>query len=286
MSEMENFDLDRSTRQAWEAFTARLDEVLSVMDSSSDLTISVVRSQHVQNPPSIRYSVTQPGVVQATLTSTQTDGLSELGWIHSGDDEHTLTADQEDTASLAALTVKTLSTALDVLHPVFLQPDQLEEILNPDGITQPHPLLGEDQPAVLTPTSKLALDEYVQQELHEVIGHPPLRNAKGDFAVRVGSTVVFLRSTADFREVVLFSPLVHDVDGRSRAVEVLNDLNVEARYCRFALHRDQVYVQISVFARPFVPAHLRQALQDISQIADGIDEELAVRLSGRTTYPG
>lgn len=284
MSEMDDFDLDRSTRQAWEAFTERLDEVLSVMDSSSDLTISVVRSQTGLEPPSIRYSVTEPGIVQATLSCNPADGLSDLGWVGTEAGRYTLTADQEDTASLAGLTVETLSKALDVLHPVFLQPDQLEEILNPDGAAHPHPIM--EQPPVLVPTGRESLDNFIEQELHEIIGHPPLRNTQGDFAVRVGSTVVFLRSTADFKEVVLFSPLVHDVAGRSRAVEVLNDLNVEARYCRFALHRDRVYVQISVFARPFVPAHLKQALQDISQIADGIDEELAARLSGRTTYPG
>lgn len=286
MSDIEDFDLDRSTRQAWEAFTARLDEVLSVMDSTSDLTISVVQSQKVQTPPSIRYSVIEPGVVQATLTCARNDGLDAMGWVSTEAGKYTLTGDQEDTASLAGLTVETLSKSLQVLHPVFLQPDQLEEILNPDGAPRPHPIVDEGTRHAVVPTSREELDGYIAKELYDTMGHPPLRNAKGDFAVRVGSTVVFLRSTADFREVVLFSPLVHDVDGRSRAVEVLNDLNVEARYCRFALHRDRVYVQISVFAQPFVPAHLKQALDDISQVADAIDDELAARLSGRTTYPG
>ena len=79
---------------------------------------------------------------------------------------------------------------------------------------------------------------------------------------------------------------MHEVAGRSRACEVLNVLNTVSRYCRFALHMDRVFVQVSVPARPFVPAHLRQALVAISQVADGIDDELAARLSGRTTFPG
>ena len=103
-------------------------------------------------------------------------------------------------------------------------------------------------------------------------------------AIRVGSTMVFLRSTPDGAELVLFSALVHDVTGRSRACEVLNDLNVESRYGRFALHRDRVFVQLSVAAQPFVPAHLHQALSALSQIADGIDDELATKLGGRTTF--
>ena len=64
-----------------------------------------------------------------------------------------------------------------------------------------------------------------------------------------------------------------------------DDLNVESRYCRFALHRDRVFVQVSVPARPFVPQHLRQALESISQVADGIDDDLAHKLGGRTTFP-
>ncbi|MDO4785169.1 MAG: YbjN domain-containing protein, partial [Propionibacteriaceae bacterium] len=115
-------------------------------------------------------------------------------------------------------------------------------------------------------------------------GHRPFRDSEGDIAIRVGSTVVFIRSTPDAREIVLFSALVHDVAGRSRAAEVLNDLNVESRFGRFALHRDRVFVQMSVPAQPFVPAHLHQGLKTISQIADGIDDELAARLQGRTTF--
>jgi hypothetical protein len=41
---------------------------------------------------------------------------------------------------------------------------------------------------------------------------------------------------------------------------------------------------VSVLARPFVPAHLHQAVQILADTADGIDDELAVKLGGRTTF--
>ena len=132
--------------------------------------------------------------------------------------------------------------------------------------------------------SRAELDALVDEELRRTYRHPTLRNELGDVAIRVGSTMVFLRSTPDGAELVLFSALVHEVTGRSRACEVLNDLNVESRYGRFALHRDRVFVQLSVAAQPFVPAHLHQALSALSQIADGIDDELATKLGGRTTF--
>jgi len=78
--------------------------------------------------------------------------------------------------------------------------------------------------------------------------------------------------------------VVHDVTGRSRAAEVLNDLNADARMVKFHLIRDRVFVTLSVFAHPFVPAHLHQGVHLISEVADGIDEELASKLGGRTTF--
>jgi hypothetical protein len=41
---------------------------------------------------------------------------------------------------------------------------------------------------------------------------------------------------------------------------------------------------VSVLARPFVPTHLHQAVTILAETADGIDDELAVKLGGRTTF--
>jgi hypothetical protein len=96
--------------------------------------------------------------------------------------------------------------------------------------------------------------------------------------------MLFLRTSRDGQEVVIFAAVVHDIAGRSRAAEVLNDLNVEARWVKFQLIRDRVFVTISVFSWPFVPAHLHQAVRILSDVADGIDDELAAKLNGRTTF--
>ena len=126
----------------------------------------------------------------------------------------------------------------------------------------------------------------VESELTAILGHRPIRDDEGDVVIRVGSTMVFLRTSTDAREVILFAAVVHDVAGRSRATEVLNDLNIEARWVKFQLVRDRVFVISSVHAHPFVPAHLAQAVQVMSEVADGIDDELAAKLNGRTTSTG
>ncbi len=296
MADYRDFDFDATQRHAWDEFTLRLDDVLSVMDATGDLTISAVGPDEATTRPGIRFSMVRPGVIAAFVTGSdggeptpsEEEQLRRLGWHEpSGGPAHTFNVefDQESSADLAALASDTLSSVFGVLHPIFLHPDQLAEILQ--GETTWTPLaprkLGREETAVL-PGSRPELDALVDEELRRIFGHPPLRNDVGDVAIRVGSTMVFLRSTADGAELLLFSALVHDVVGRSRACEVLNDLNVEARFGRFALHRDRVFVQLAIPAQPFVPAHLHQALAHLSQIADAIDDELAAKLGGRTTF--
>ena len=283
MADIEDFDLDRTTKQAWDDFTERLADVLSVMDASADLTISAVNGGETdESPPAVRFSAVEPGVIEAVLVGVDSPRLAELGWISSPRGA-TARRDQEEVTELANLTTTTMTEVVGVLHPIFLEPDQLAELLTARESNPAQPVPGAY--GVVLPNSQAQLDAIVDAELEKMFGHPALRNAAGEVAIRVGSTMVFCRSTPDFKELVLFAALVHDVSGRSRACEVLNDLNVESRYCRFALHRDRVFVQVSVPARPFVPQHLRQALESISHVADGIDDDLAHKLGGRTTFP-
>lgn len=299
MMELEDFDIDGATSGAWDSFTNNLGEVLSVMDDSSDLTIAVARGIVDDDVPAIRFSADGPHITAVILRGVTAPGhpdpseeekptLLHLGWQEP--DEHDpryhASCDQEDTLSLAALTTNTLQEIFDVIHPVFLEPDHLQEILRgtESWQDQPRPPAGPEDVAIV-PADRADLDRLVDEQLRQILGHPPMRDPDGDVAIRMGSAMIFLRSTPDASEVVVFSPLVHDVSGRSRACEVLNDLNVELRYGRFALHKDRVYVQASVLARPFVPAHLRQVLGVISQVADWIDDDLADKLGGRTTFP-
>ncbi|MGO1486987.1 MAG: T3SS (YopN, CesT) and YbjN peptide-binding chaperone 1 [Arachnia sp.] len=270
---------------AWDDFCVRLAEVLSVMDNTSDLSISVAANTVPgTTPPVIRFSFEEPSTVAAILGGVDSEVLTKLGWHRDAEGASYLRRDQDNTSELALLVARTMRDALGAIHPVFLEPDQLADILKPGAIMSRGKGVLPGLFGIVMPTSREELDAIVGAELEEAFGHPPMRDSQGDAAIRIGSTMLFLRSTPDFEELVLFAVLVHDVEGRSRACEVLNDLNRESRYCRFSLHLDRVFVQVSVPARPFVPMHLRKALSTISQMADGIDDELATRLRGRTTF--
>lgn len=335
-----DFDLDRSTGEAWAEFEARLAEVISMIDDSGDLTIGTESGSN-DPAPFVRFSCPKRDRLRCEaagnaslgpdlrLGPAQVRALTDLGW-HPPEDElpeaseaetsgaseaessgasesessgaseaeipgandagptappvrdFWAEAPQEEAERLAAMAVAALRDVYGVPHPVFLAPDQLGEVLN--GPTPVERVAGLPVPADGSRGTPQRLDALVDAELTDLYGHPPMRDGEGDVAVRVGSTMIFLRTSPDGQEVILFSAVVHDLAGRSRAAEVLNDLNVAARWVKFQLVRDRVFVTMSILARPFVPEHLRQAVRILSEVADGIDEELAAKLGGRTTF--
>ncbi len=301
--EIDGFDLDRSTAQAWAEFEGRLAEVVSMIDDSGDLTIGTDTGA-VERGPYVRFSAPARDTVRAEAASNAELGehfqldaedlsaMESLGWlppsVEAGPNFWTEVS-PDDCDRLAALAVAALRDVYGVQHPVFLAPDQLAEVLQPPGPQEP-PGRGLERTAApvefrcVLPRDRQHLNDLVDAELTALYGHPPIRDDEGDVAIRVGSTMIFLRTATDAQEVVVFAAVVHDLEGRSRAAEVLNDLNVEARWVKFQLVRDRVFVTISVPARPFVAAHLHQAVRIMSDVADGIDDELATKLKGRTTF--
>jgi hypothetical protein len=315
MADIDDFDLDRSTAQAWAEFQSRLSEVISMIDDSADLTIGT-ESESDGPPPFVRLSSPRRDMIRCEAASNAALGddfqlstellteMERLGWQPpTAGGEHSSAAEvvtqptanfwielpQVESDRISELTVSALRDVYGVQHPIFLAPDQLAEVLQPT----PPPIEGGASIRVLEverdlistmPRDQQHLNDLVDVELAEMYGHQPIRDAEGDVAIRVGSTMLFLRTSQDGQEVVIFAAVVHDVAGRSRAAEVLNDLNVEARWVKFQLIRDRVFVTISVLSRPFVPAHLHQAVRILSEVADGIDNELAAKLDGRTTF--
>jgi len=314
MADIDDFDLDRSTAQAWAEFQSRLSEVITLIDDTADLTIGT-ESGGNGPAPFVKLSSPQPGMIRCEAASNAVLGddfqlsaellsaMERLGWQPPtvGEEQASATQSGEPTANLwielpqvesdriSELAVAALRDVYGVQHPVFLAPDQLAEALQP--MQAPVELDSSNELVVgrtglqsTMPRNQQHLNDLVDAELAEIYGHLPIRDADGDVAIRVGSTMLFLRTSADGQEIVLFAPVVHDIAGRSRAAEVLNDLNVEARWVKFQLIRDRVFVTLSVLSRPFVPAHLRQAARILSDVADGIDNELAAKLNGRTTF--
>lgn len=302
MPEYDDFDLDRSTREAWRRFADSLGEVISMMDDTSDLTIGSVANS-TDTVPFVRFRSVTRDLLRAEAASNailaddyqlspdQLTQLEDMGWqppVATGPqatENFWIEMGQERSDELAELAVTAMREVYGIQHPIFLAPDQLAEVLQPSE----EPLAGSsefdpDDVIATVPASPEHLEQMVEAELIDMFGHQPMRDSEGDISIRVGSTMLFIRTSEDHREIIVFAVLVHDIVGRSRAMEVLSDLNTELRMVKFQLIRDRVFATMSVFAHPFVPAHLHQAVRLLSEVADGIDNELAAKLRGRTTF--
>lgn len=298
-AEQFDFDLDQATRQAWEQFQGRLSEVLSMMDDTGDLVIGSATAIDDDVAGSVRFHY-ENGRIEALATGNDVvspeyriteqafDTITGQGWraVNGNEGPFTTSVLQDDTEQLAAMTVGALRDGYGVQHPVFLAPDQLSEILTPTEGKETVPLSEFDatKVAAVLPQNLRHLDALIEAELTERYGYPPMRDDAGDIAIRAGSSMVFLRTSDDARELLIFATLVHNLAGRSRAAEVLNDLNDEARWVKFKAVRDRVLLTYSVMTHPFVPAHLHQAVTLVTNIADSIDDDLAEKLGGHTTF--
>jgi hypothetical protein len=258
MADIDDFDLDRSTARAWAEFQSRLSEVISVIDETADLTIQTTSGGNGP-PPFIKLSCPRSGVIRCEaagkavlgadfqLSAELLAAMQQLGWqppTASGEDASTAPSGEStpnfwielpQTASdrMSEIAVSALRNVYGVQHPVFLAPDKLAEALQPaqaplepDSSIKVEALERPNLEPTM-PRDQQHLNHLVDAELAEIYGHPPIRDAEGDVAIRVGSTMLFLRTAKDGQEIVLFAPVVHDIAGRSRATEVLNDLNVE-----------------------------------------------------------
>ena len=283
-----DFDFDRSVEQAWRRFGLRLANVLSMMDETEPLTLDPnVTDEWIlrfcQESPSRVTAEVLPTPGGAALSSAEGALLESLGWQKT-ESGCRVCGDQDDCEALARVAVQAMREVFLIQHPVFLDSNVLSEILQEPGVSE------EEDPSRDTNLLYSGLDDIqlsaaVAEELSEIVSGAVLRDQDGDFAVRAGSTMIFIRVPTDAKEIRLFSVLVHDIAGRSRAVEVLNDVNAHARWGRFYLVRDKIFLTMSILASPFVPAHLRQAVTEMMTIADGVDDLLAASLQGKTTFP-
>lgn len=313
----EDFDIDRSTAQGWAEFADRLGDVISVIDDSADLVIGTESDGADDGGPFVSFTAPQPETIRAEaagnnilsephqLGADDRKQLTDAGWhppdASGGGGNFWAELPQDQSDELAGLAVTALRDVYGVPHPVFLAPDPLAEILTPKvddaddeddrhhhahgRFLEPGPLSDENPVTVAMPRDRDELDALVDTELTDLFGHRPVRDAAGDMAVRAGSTMVFLRTAADASQIVIFAAVVCEITAsRSRAVEVLNELNCDAGWTKFQLIQDRIFVSLTVLARPFVGIHLRQAMQTMSDVADGIDEDLAAKLGGRTTF--
>ncbi|WP_430331716.1 T3SS (YopN, CesT) and YbjN peptide-binding chaperone 1 [Rhodococcus sp. ACT016] len=206
------------------------------------------------------------------------------------DDEPTLVVEKAARWAdlLAAMTVSVFRDTWDVPHPSFLALHHLGADGAPDptqpGGVAPRPV-ALDRHVAIRPRDTEHLREVIASTLADMSGQVPERDSDGDIVLRFGSALALVIANESTPEVQLWAPLVRDISGRTRASELISDLNRRWPYLRFALYEDRLRVMIDMLADPFVPQHLVDMVEHLGDFLSGVDEEFATHFGGKLHFP-
>lgn len=297
---------DRSVEMAWVRFQRKLGDFVADLE---DGDLSVVHALLPSEPeegtgPFIRFSAHAGGtMVRAEaasnhflappyqLTQADVDVLVAGGWrapdrSRSGESGSVLFVVEQPRrrADLVALmSVRALRDAFGVPHPAFLQGGPLEPapVVEPESGHEPDREPDFDLMQMLRPDSPEELDHFVAQTLTEILGREAYRDDDGDFPVRVGTVVLFVRPLATEPIIEVFSPLIRDIADRDRALLEVSILNRDAQFISYHLTGSTIVARMNVPGFPFVPNQLAVLLSRMADTLDSVDEDLSLRVGGR-----
>ncbi|NKS42458.1 hypothetical protein A6410_18305 [Prescottella equi] len=313
-------DFDRALDDAWGSFRSRLADRIAtasvddqlVLETSSETDDADGRLPFVQcrvtaapGDPLVRCEI--PTDLQLPprrrLSGTDRARLLDQGWIQPDPVEPPLQFEDFDIGDepallvekasrwadqLAAMIVAVFRDTWDVPHPSFLTLHHLGADAEPvpgetpDPTPRPAPL---DRYLAIRPRDTDHLREVIARTVADILGHDPERDQDGDIVLRFGAALALVIANEAAPEIQLWAPLVRDISGRTRAAELVTDLNRRWPYLRFALYEDRLRVMIDMLADPFVPQHLADMIEHLGDFLNGVDEEFASHFGGVLHFP-
>ncbi|MEE2033531.1 T3SS (YopN, CesT) and YbjN peptide-binding chaperone 1 [Rhodococcus chondri] len=115
--------------------------------------------------------------------------------------------------------------------------------------------------------------------LAEVIDEAPEPDEDGEIPVWIDDVLTYATVDAENGVVVLTTYIAESIAGRTRAAEVLGDLQEEWPEFKFLLQKDRVTAEQRVGASPLVPVHLIRAVAALVPLVEET-RVLASRLGG------
>ncbi|MBS9371553.1 T3SS (YopN, CesT) and YbjN peptide-binding chaperone 1 [Rhodococcus sp. B50] len=122
----------------------------------------------------------------------------------------------------------------------------------------------------------------VVETLSEILEEAPEADEDGEIPIWIDDVLTYATVDAESGFVLLTTYLVEGIAGRTRAAEVLGDLQVEFPEVKFVLDKDRVTVELRVAASPLVPIHLVRAVAALVPVVEQA-RALAQRLGGEAS---
>lgn len=128
------------------------------------------------------------------------------------------------------------------------------------------------------------LTEQVARVVAVMVGTEPdqlLIDADGDFGIRSGSAMIFVRAHEDLPPLVeVFSPLIIGVTPTESLYRRLSELTNSVPIGRIYCTGDTVWASVPVFGENFQEAHLKLAINTMNDLADEWDDQLREEFGG------
>lgn len=297
VSDLEPFDLDAETSRAWNHLQARLAVQLATMDDYLVLAAGPVDEEggtgrYVQFSGDgehlrIEASSNEYLTGRHRLDERNEAALAELGFGRpTTDDAHHeedpgspnfwLDSGPEEADRLASIAVKTLRDVFGLPHPAFVQPTGPFAEALVGG-----PSAASDGPGITAPRNRPHLQALIDETLIPLVGHVPSRDSDGDVPIPADTAVAFVRALHDRPAIQLYAEVVRKVQEPERAAFEVSVLNRDSWTTKYTFVDDRIIATVTFPAMPFVPSHLHMALSAFLEEIDGVDDDLAVRVSGR-----
>lgn len=274
MAKFEVPNLDDETDRDWRTFATELADVLASNEPGTDVSISP------------RYpldsSVKQAMLIRSTSHGTVVCACSGLDsppspWQTSeSGDAHVLEDDEAWVDRFASALVVQMRRAWNIPHPSFLT-----------GIgIDPDASRGAPEGAVSTAAVHPAesdLADSLESAVRGLVDADVKASDDGSYCITMGSVTAYVY-VASADEVRIHAPIVERITGRTRAAEVVADLNRRHPRLKFLLVEDRVHVALSVDAHPFVPQHAVNAIDRLAAFVSSVDEVFADSIGGVVTF--
>ncbi len=294
---------DDETERGWTGLWERLEAWLT--DEPADQCVLIQlgwAEDEVHASPYVQLSI-EEGLVSTVAVSNQhldarfrlddarVGQLVALGWAEppAEDSPHFCRDDElpEDAGVLAEAIVASLRDVYGVPAPPFLvvsgftASGLLTEDDLPFGLTLAEPTVAAVDVTCVVAQDADELRDLAAAAVASVVGHEVEFDPDGDLPVPAGNTVIYVRVEEDSPSIALFALVLHEVRWTPRVGHTLNAVNASIRFGRLMFQDGQVLARYELFARPFVPELLRQAVLDMTGLVEGLEVELQARIGGR-----
>lgn len=295
MTDGETFD--HAVDASWRQFRARLADHLAQMSPDDLFIVGSASADYTALSVSVDFWVAEDHLV----CFARYDGLSTdpallgvaagSGWGLDGSAEPDavcldLPQRQADRAAAAAVTM--LRDVAGVPHPCFAHARDGNGpfTLVPAMAGGPEEPVRWTPPPVDYPGNPDELRTAVARALEWKYGTPADSDEDGDFVLTLDTMPAYVLPHAKHPQVRILVPLLGDITGRTRAAEVLTDLNSQLAFVRLTLTGDQINAVIDVPGSPFSAEQFGDHLDRMVGFLETVDDRFAGRLGGRVCDEG